>query len=424
MMSNVQKAPTLTLAKQKIVFYNGKKAKPNLMARSLRALAMCLRVGEAEARSLEITGEQFAKYDIGRAFTRAAERMRNEGATFKQAMLVEDVFPRTVRELIAAAPTSSGIHKNLVQAAKLVAQGETVKKKLIVAMIQPGFMLAMCLVFLFVASAVILPGFITTFASLNAETPPATLIVMQAAEITKWAMGFLILAILLFTGYWAIWGRRSLKVRVLMDTISIRIPVMGAIIQLAATSRLFELLSTNLLTGMGESQALESAGSGAGNEAIRHHTSKHAEKMRTEGARMADFTITPLLPENAKYMMASAPSVKQQIDIMLELGPEYRDEADVQLEAFTKTIEPLVNYIVYGVVGLLIVAVMVPMYSMFPALMEMGETKPSTSTVEIPTDGSAPSGGADTGAPAASPSPSPSDISTLTSSPRINPGDS
>jgi type II secretory pathway component PulF len=370
----ISSGPTVTLEKQKMAFYNGKKAKPELMARSLRALAMSLRVGESEARSLEITGEMFKKYDIGKSYTRAAHVMRSQGATFKQAMLAEDVFPRTVRELIAAAPTASGIHKNLVQAAKLVAQGQDIKKKLMISMIQPTFMLAMCLVFLFIASAVILPGFIKTFGTLQAETPPMTLIVMQASVVTKYAVGVLLLVLILFAGFWFLYGRKSPAMRVLMDTLGIRTPVLGSIIQLAATSRLFELLSTNLQSGMGEGAALESAGAGAGNEAIRSHCFAHADDMRKNGTKMGDFTNTTLLPENAKYMMASAPSIKQQIDIMTELGPEYRKEADTQLEAFSKTIEPLVTYIVYGVAGLLIIAVMVPMYGMFPALMDMGNT--------------------------------------------------
>jgi type II secretory pathway component PulF len=374
MATSIATGPAVQLQKQKMAFYNGKKAKPEMMARSLRALAMILRVGESEARALEITGLQFKKYDIGKSYTRAAKTMRTEGATFKQAMLAEDVFPRTVRELIAAAPTASGIHKNLIQAAKLVAQGQDIKKKLMISMIQPGFMLGMCLVFMFIASAVILPGFIKTFATLQAKTPPMTLMVMSAAEVTKYVVGIIIGLLAVFGAFWILYGKRSPAVRVMMDTIGIRTPVLGSIIQLAATSRLFELLATNLSSGMGESQALESAGAGAGNEAIREHCFKHSEDMRTNGVKMGAFTNTRLLPENAKYMMAAAPSVKQQIDIMNELGPEYRKEADTQLEAFSKTIEPIVTYIVYAVAGLLIIAVMVPMYAMFPALMDMGNS--------------------------------------------------
>lgn len=371
-MSTVPAASEVVLAKQKMRFYNGKKAKPELIARSLRALAMVLRVGQSEARALEIVGQQFKKYDVGRSYTRAAEAMRAEGATFRQAMLAEDVFPRTVHELISASATSQAIHANLVRAAKLVAQGQDIKKKLLISMIQPTFMLGMCLVFMFVASAFIIPGFISTFATLQAETPAPALIVMQAAEYTKWVMGGLITVIILTVIFWFIYGKRSNQMRRLMAVIGMKIPVVGDIIQLAATSRMFDLLAANLQSGRPEPQALVSAAAGSGNEAIRQHCIAHAEKMTTLGIPMKQFSQSSLFPDNARYMLASAPSVKQEIDIMNELAPEYRNEADRQLDAFAKTVEPTVTYIVYAVAGLLICAVIIPMYAMFPALMAMG----------------------------------------------------
>lgn len=366
-------ASTVTLQKQKMRFYNGKKSKPELIARSLRALAMVLRVGQSEARALEIVGMQFRRYEVGRAYTRAAEVMRSQGATFKQAMLAEDVFPRTVHELIEASATAQAVHENLVRGARLVAQGQDIKKKLLIAMIQPGFMLGMCLIFLFVAATFIIPGFITAFSTLNAETPPTVLIVLAASEVTKWVMGGLIVFIILLVAFWQVYGKRSNSMRRLVASVSMRIPVVGEITQLAATSRMFDLLAANLQSGRPEPIALVSAAAGSGNEAIRQHCIDHAEKMRSEGVPMKQFSQAKLFPENARYMLASAPSVKQEIEILNELAPEYRNEADRQLDAFSKTVEPLVTYVVYGVAGLLIVAVVLPMYAMFPALMAMGQ---------------------------------------------------
>ncbi|KQO98903.1 type II secretion system F family protein [Leifsonia sp. Leaf264] len=364
----------LTPEKRKMAFYNGRKTKPELLARSLRALAMILKVGESEARALEIVGEQFKKYEVGRAYTRAAKTMREEGVGFKQAILSEDVFPRTVHELVSAAPTAASIHKNLVQAAKLVSQGQSVKKKLLISLIQPGFMFTMAMGFLFAATAWIIPGFLATFKTLNTETPPLTLIVLNVADVTKYVIGSLIGVGVLIGLFYGLGGRKIRAVQVFTDRMSIRLPLIGSIVQLAATSRLFELLATNLSTGMGEAAALESAGAGAGNEAIAEHCYRHAERMRTEGARLSEFAQTRLLPENAKYMLAAAPSVRQTIEVMSELGPEYRLEADVQLDGFQKTMEPVVNWIVYLIVAVLIIAVIVPMYAMFPALMDMTST--------------------------------------------------
>lgn len=372
--------------KPKFVLSNGKKTKPELMARSLRALAMILRVGESEARALEISGEQFKRYSVGKAYLQAAQTMRHDGATFKTAMLSQDVFPRTVRELIDAAPTANSMHTALTTAARLVQQSQDVKKKIGVALIQPGFMMGMALIFLFVASATIIPGLIKSFATLNAKTPPMALAVVSAANIAKWVVGGIIAVIVLALLFWLVYGRKSQKVRILIDSTAIRLPLIGSIIQLAATSRLFELLAANLKSGRGEPAALESAGAGCGNEALHAHCLRMAALMRTGGAQLSDFAATKLMPLNARYMMGSAPSIKQQIDIMNELSPEYRKEADQQLEAFTRIIEPVSTYIVYAVAGLLIIAVIVPMYAMFPAIMAMDpSTAASSSAPAVPT---------------------------------------
>jgi type IV pilus assembly protein PilC len=371
----------------KFVWGAGKKSKPETTARAIRSLVMVMRVGESEARALEIVGEQFKKYTIGRAFIKAADAMRTDGAPFKQAILHEnDIFPRTVKELIQAAPTSNAMQTNLEKAAKLVANGQDVKKKLIISMIQPGIMLVMCIGFLFIATAFIIPGFSGIFTQLNAPEPTASVIVRNAAEVTKYVIGGLIVVILLLVAFWFIYGRRSDKVRQKLDTINLKIPVVGNIIQLAATSRLLDLLALNLQIGMTEPTALESAAKGCGNEAITEHCIRHAQAMREDGARLKDFVDHKMFPISARYMIRAAPSVKQEIDIMTELAPEYRSEADTQVDAFQKTVEPIMTYLVYGVAGLLIVAIVTPMYAMYPALMDFGDAASGTGAdVPLPT---------------------------------------
>lgn len=363
----------------------GKKSKTDTVARAVRSLAMVLRVGESEARALEIVGEQFHKYTIGRTFKKAASAMRDDGASFKQAILHENKdFPRTVRELILSAPTAKAMIGSLEKAAKLVANSQDVKKKLIISMIQPGIMLIMCIAFLFIATAFIIPGFSGIFSQLNAEEPLASKIVREAAEIVKWVIGALIVIILLTVAFWFIYGKRSEKLRVLLDTVNLRLPLIGSIMTLAATSKLFDMLSLNLTIGIPEPAALEGAAKGCGNEAIKKHCIEHAQKMREGHAPLKKFVDTKLFPISARYMIQSAPSVKQEIEIMTELSPEFRSEADTQVDAFQKSVEPIMTYLVYGIAGLLIVAIVTPMYAMYPALMDFGD---------------AASGGADTGMP-------------------------
>lgn len=368
----------------KFVWGAGKKSKPDTVARAIRSLAMIMRVGESEARALEIVGEQFKKYTIGRTLTKAASAMRDDGASFKQAILHEnDDFPRTVRELIQAAPTAQSMQANLEKAAKLVANSQDVKKKLIISMIQPGIMLIMCIGFLFIATAFIIPGFSGIFTQLNAPEPVASVIVRETAEVVKYVIGALIILILLLVAFWFIYGKRSEKLRVIIDSVNLKLPVIGNIITLAASSKLFDLLALNLTIGMGEPAALEAAAKGCGNEAIKAHCLQHAHSMREDGAKLKKFVDHKMFPISARYMIQAAPSIRQEIEIMTELAPEFRNEADTLVDGFQKTVEPIMTYIVYGIAGLLIVAIVTPMYAMYPALMDFGD-KASGSDTGLP----------------------------------------
>lgn len=352
----------------------GSKAKPEVLARSLRTLAMILRVGGSEVGALEAVGEQFEQYSVGDAYSNAAELMRTKGASFAQAMLAQDVFPRTVRELIVATPNAAQMHKSLTTAARIVQESRSVKKKLVTNMIQPGIMLGMCIVFLFLASWLIIPGILGAFDTLGTERPLSAEIVVAAAGVTTWVIGALIVVILLAALFWAVYGRNSDTWRALMDRLVNRIPVVGEIVQLSTASRMFEILAANLNTGRSEWQSLESAGAGSGSEALRQHCNEHAARMRNEGARLRDFANTELIPLNAEHMLQVAPSIRQEVEILTQLAPEYQKEAEQQLEQFSRTIEPLMNYAVYSVAAVLILAVVIPMYSMFPAIMEMGNS--------------------------------------------------
>lgn len=362
----IKKAPTF-------VWYKGRKSKPSTIAQSIRSIVMNLRVGTPEIRALEIVGNQYAKYEIGKAYLHAAKVMAEEGAGFRQALIAEEIIPRTVKELIAASTTSAALQENLTQAAVLVGHSQQVKRQLMVAMISPVFTMALCVAALFVSAAYILPGMVDMFGQLNAETPKMTLVLLEVAEVVKYVIGVLMVVLGGFGLYWVTAGRTSDRFKSLIDSAAIRIPHVGPIIQLSTVSRLFHLLATNLQAGMSEPDALRSAASGCGNEAVKFHCLRHAERMLAEGVPMKDFVNTRLIPEDASNMIGSAPSIRQEIDTMLEISPEYRKEADIRLEGLSEAMAPIVSLIVYIAASALVVALVFPMYAMYPAMTKLGD---------------------------------------------------
>lgn len=355
----------------KFVLWKGRKSKPLLISRVLRALAMNLRVGVSEAQALNLIGTQYSKYEIGKAFEKASKLMLESGYTLQEALLAQEVIPRTARQLIAAARTSQALHDNIEEASRIVSEASSVKKKLLGELIQPGFMAVLCLVFLFLSVAVIIPGFIGTFSSLGAETPALTLLMLDFADIATWVVGGFIVLLLLSFLYWFTLGRRSSRARRIVSAVGLKMPFIGSIIQLTSTARLFQLLTANLSTGIAEPEALAGAANGCGNEAIKQHCVNHAERMLKEGVPMREFAQTWLFPVEARHVLATAPSRIQEMQAMTHMAPEYDREAQIQLDQLSKTLGPVSNNTMQVLAGLLVVTLLLPMFSIYPAIMNL-----------------------------------------------------
>jgi len=157
----------------------------------------------------------------------------------------------------------------------------------------------------------------------------------------------------------------------LKDLIVLKIPGVGPILKLTTTARLFRLLAANLDTGVSEVEALRSAGRGCGNFYVEQHCDAHAQKMITEGAPMKEYISNKAFPYTATAMISSAPSVLQEISAMEQLIPDYEEEVQLQLKTLQETVVPILNYVVYAIAGVLIIALMVPMYSIYEPMMNM-----------------------------------------------------
>lgn len=356
---------------QKFVLYKGKKSKPTLVAQALRSLVMSLSVGSSEAAALASVGEQFSKYEVGRNFQRASKLMYDKGISFKAALISTEVLPATAVELIEASPTAQTLQANLEQAARLVTEGHNVKKMLTTNLAGPGFMIVLIIGFLYISTGLLIPKFIEAFAALGTETPLATRVLQKTAVVVTWVLSILLVVAGLLGGFWAAVGRRMHSCKLFKDRMLLGIPVLGPILQITATARLFRLLSANLDTGVREADALRSAGRGSGNYFIEHHCATHAKRMEEEGVQLKEFIVSKAFPYVATATISSAPSVIQEIGAMKQLAPEYENEAKLQLDMLAETLTPLLNYIVYGIAGAMILALMIPMYSVYGPMMNM-----------------------------------------------------
>jgi len=358
-----EKAPLFTVV--------GKKSRPDDIAETLEDLASMLESGESEDRALRTLAHHYAKFNVGKAYNRAADLIAR-GETIKAALSAQtDTFPRVVRELIGAASTPRDLHRNLRRSAQLIVESSDVKAQIKAALFKPMFMFGIVIVFVVVAAQWLLPMVANVFTSIGSKTPKSTTIMIAVGGDVKWVFVVIAILILLWVIYWYGFGRKIEAVRIWKDRMAIQVPLIGPINQMQAAARFSDVVSVCLGSGIPEVEALEIGARACGNEALQAHVNDHIGNQKLGNAVFADVADTPLLPWNFKNRIEVSPSPRERIKVMADLAEIFHKKARRRLNTFADRVGPITEMMVLSIAAVVILAIAIPVTSFAPQMMGM-----------------------------------------------------
>lgn len=271
-----------------------------------------------------------------------------------------------------------GLYVNLVQAGEVGGILDTILSRLAVynekaiklrrqlrgAMVYPT-----AVVFIFAAVLAILlgwviPSFKTIFKDLGSEDelPWITSAVITASELfIHWLP--LILVVLVASAIALTYFYRTPRGKKIIHKLMLKAPVMGPVLRKIAVARFTRTLGTLLSSGVPILDAMEIVAKTAGNVVVEEAI-MYARAKISEGKNMA----APLLETNVfPPMVVQMVGVGEQtgaLDTMLgKIADFYEEEVDVAVAAMTSLIEPIMMVGIGSVVGVVLIAMYLPIFS-------------------------------------------------------------
>jgi type IV pilus assembly protein PilC len=216
----------------------------------------------------------------------------------------------------------------------------------------------------------IVPIFAKIFADLGGQLPFLTRIVVHASDVLRqrWYIIFP-LAIA------ALWGIRRYKRtesgRQLWDRLKLRIPLrIGEIVLKVTMARLLRTLATLVAAGVDIITALEIAGSTAGNWTIEVALAGVRTKVQ-EGVPIAEpLADDPVFPAMVSEMVRIGEETGELEKMLSKIADFYEDEVDSSIQSLTSIIEPLMMIGVGMMVGVIIIAMYLPMFKMMTLIAD------------------------------------------------------
>lgn len=331
----------------------------------VRQFATLIRAGVSIVESTRILADQTKSKPLKKALNNIEEDVRS-GLTFSEAAgKYPRVFPAVFVNMIRAGEATGNLDSSLERLAMSMEKQFTIQKKVQSALTYPIILLILTFGVAGFLMLTIVPQFVEMFDDMGAELPTITKIVMAMSEFlqSSWyiIIGVIVIVVTIFM--WLFKNNNRFNFAVFYAIM--RMPVFGQLVQKSSIARVTRTLSSLFSSSVPILQALSIVEKVSGNPVIGKvliEAKRSLEKGSTLTAPLqASWIFPPLVTQ-----MTMIGEQTGSLDYMLEkVATFYEEEVDRTVDTLKSLIEPLMILFLAFIVGGIVMAIMIPMFSLY-----------------------------------------------------------
>jgi type IV pilus assembly protein PilC len=329
-----------------------------------RQLGVFVKAGIPIMEALEVIGEETSDKLLKAGLADMIERLQ-AGDTFASAAGAHpEVFPDYYLGILGSAELTGTLDVVLEQLADYIERDIDARGKITGAMIYPAVVFVMAIVTVVILASFVLPRFKTFFESFNATLPLPTRMLLSISNFfSNYWFVLLGILIVLVVGFMVLF--RWDKGRAWIDSVILRLPVMGDLVQAVIMERICRILSSMIHAGVSLPEAM-SVTSQASNNAVYKEGLNTVREEMMEGQGLSEpIARSGLFPGAARQMFRVGEETGT-LDEQLELAATYYNrEVDIRIKRFTSLFEPAVIIFMGLIVGFVAVALVSAMYGIY-----------------------------------------------------------
>jgi type IV pilus assembly protein PilC len=303
-----------------------------------RQLGTMINAGLSVVDALDIIAEQLPNKRLSEAAKDVSAKVR-EGMSISSAMQMHPrVFPEFVVNLVKVGEETGGLDVSLLKAAEYYEKIAMIKSKIKSASFYPTFVVVVATAIVSGILYFLVPTFAQIYEGLGGELPLPTQMLIAASN--------------------------ALRNRKAIHKLSLRVPKMSDLVVKSTMAKFARTMATLFSSGVALERTFEIAGQTAGNIVIKEAVDQ-ARKAVTEGEPMYKaLDKTGLFPKIVIAMIRVGEDTGRLDDMLETIARFYEDEFDKTVEGLIKLIEPMLIVFIGGVVGLILIALYMPIFKM------------------------------------------------------------
>ncbi|MEQ6389141.1 type II secretion system F family protein [Bacillaceae bacterium S4-13-58] len=330
----------------------------------LRQFATLIKAGVTIVDSTRILMEQTESKVLKKTLSQIEVDLREGNSLSSAYSKHPKIFSNLFTNMVKAGETSGSLEETLEDMADYFEKQHKTRQKVKSAMSYPivvGIIAIGVVIFLLVS---IVPTFVDMFNQFGGELPGITKFVMAASDwvVNYWYLLTLIVVLFILS---FVLIRQKKETKYYLDYFMLKIPIFGKIFQKSLLARMSRTLSSLLNNSVPILNAMTLTEKVIENEVMTRVLRESSEVLQ-QGRSMSEpmskhWAFPPLITQ-----MISVGEKTGSLDQMLSrIADFYESEVETATDQLKTLIEPLMIVLLAGLVGIIVMSIMMPMFEMF-----------------------------------------------------------
>ena len=327
-----------------------------------RQFSVMLDAGLPLVQCLEIMGEQQDQIKFAEIINKTRTDVEG-GMSLAEAMAKQPAaFDELYVNMVAAGEAGGILDVILNRLAAYLEKVVKLKAQVKSAMIYPVTVITIAIGVVWIIMWKVIPVFAQLFAGLGGDLPFLTKMVVTASKIIgTWSPAIILALVITFFALRAY--HKTYRGKRVLDGFLLKVPIMGMLLRKIAVARFCRTLATLTSSGVPILDGLEITAKTAGN-AIIHDAVMAVRKAVEEGKTLSGpLGQTKVFPKMVVQMIHVGEQTGALDQMLSKIADFYEDEVDVAVEGLMKLMEPLMIVFLGGIIGVIVTAMYMPMYT-------------------------------------------------------------
>jgi type IV pilus assembly protein PilC len=275
------------------------------------------------------------------------------------------VFDPLFVAMVRAGETGGVLDSALLRVADQLEKAEALRRQVKSAMTYPTVIITFAMAVVLALVTFLVPVFAGVFKEFGGQLPLITRVTVAASDFVK---GFWYLLIAGTIG--GIFGFRKFKSspkgRELIQRAMLKAPMkIGDIVQKVALARWSRTFSALITAGVPLLAALDIVGKTAGNVVVEQAMAKVMDSVKSGGTIAGPLKESPVFPSMVGHMVGVGEETGALDAMLSKIADFYEDQVAAAVKSLTAIIEPIMIIVVGAIVGFIVIAMYMPMFSLY-----------------------------------------------------------